>query len=134
DLPRAALHDRHRRGAERRLPARALDRGTQPARHHDRPRGRRDRRGGARGHRPDPHLHRRDRRGPGRRGDEGGGAGRPRRRPGRHPPQLRQHRPDAAGALHGLRPAGPRGRGRAPHQGGGRRGRGVRARRAPDRL
>ena len=51
-------------------------------------------------------------------------------RPGRHQAQLRQHRPEPAGPLHRLRAARARRRRGAPHQGGGRGGRGVRPGRA----
>ncbi|CAA9345112.1 MAG: Mannose-6-phosphate isomerase, partial [uncultured Friedmanniella sp.] len=125
-----APHDRDRCRDQPRLPPGPVDRGAQPAGHHDHPAGRRDRSGGAPGHRPDPHLRQRRGRGADRRRDPAGGPGRPGVRPGRGRAQLRQHRPQPAGAVHRLRAGRARRRRRPPHQGGGRRGRGVRPGRA----
>ena len=66
--------------------------------------------------------------------EEGGRPGRPRRRPGRQEAQLRQHRPEPADPLHGLRPAGARRRRGAHDQGGGRPARGRGQGRAADQL
>ncbi|CAA9531415.1 MAG: Mannose-6-phosphate isomerase, partial [uncultured Thermoleophilia bacterium] len=114
-----AVHHRHRGRGERGLPPRPLDRPAHPARDHDDSRRRRDRGGGPRGLRPDPHLRERHGRDGARRGDAAGRAGRPRGRAGRHVAQRPQHGRQPARPLHRLRAAGPRGRGRAPHEGGG---------------
>src|SRR3954452_11684806 len=128
------LHDRDRGREEPRLPPSALDRREHPAGDHDDTAGRGDRRGGARGHRPDPHVRQRDREGRRLRQREERGAGRPGRRPGRDEAQLPQHRPEPADPLHRLRPARARRRRGARDQGGGRPARGGRQGRAADRV